>query len=74
MEYLCLTYDDESKRRTIPKEQMDTMMSEYYAFTESIKKSGQYLFSQKLGVAIETGTATEILCHLRILLAEYARS
>jgi len=43
MKYLCLIYDDESKRGTIPKDQMDTMMSEYYAFTESIKKSGQYI-------------------------------
>jgi hypothetical protein len=49
---------------------MDTMMSEYYAFTESIKKSGRYLFSRKLGVAIETGTAARILGDLRIRLAQ----
>jgi hypothetical protein len=27
---------------------MDTMMSEYYAFTESIKKSGQYIGGEAL--------------------------
>lgn len=32
----------------MPKEQMDTMMSEYYAFTESIKKSGQYIGGEAL--------------------------
>ena len=48
MKYLCLIYDDESKRGTIPKDQMDTMMSEYYAFTESIKKSGQYIGGEAL--------------------------
>jgi hypothetical protein len=48
MKYLCLIYDDESKRGTIPKEQMDTIMSEYYAFTESIKKGGQYIGGEAL--------------------------
>src|SRR5260370_38186891 len=48
MRYLCLIYDDESRRGTIPKEQMDTMMSEYHAFTESIKKSGQYIGGEAL--------------------------
>jgi hypothetical protein len=28
MKYLCLIYNDESKLGTVPKEQMDTMMSE----------------------------------------------
>jgi hypothetical protein len=43
MKYLCLIYDDETKFGTLPKEQMDTMMAEYGAFTEGIKKSGQYI-------------------------------
>ena len=43
MKYLCLIYDDESKRGTLPKEQLDTMMGEYGAFTEGIKKSGHYI-------------------------------
>ena len=48
MKYLCLIYDDESKRGTMPKEQADAMMPEYYAFTESIKKSGQYIGGEAL--------------------------
>jgi len=48
MKYLCLIYDDESRRGTMPKEQMDTMMSEYFAFTEAIKKSGQYIGGEAL--------------------------
>jgi len=39
MKYLCLIYDDESKRSTTPKEQLDTMMTEYGAFTEAIKRA-----------------------------------
>ena len=70
MKYLWLIYDEEINRGTMPKEQMDTMMSEYYAFTESIEKSAQYLFSQKLGDAMETGTAARILGDLRLLLAQ----
>jgi hypothetical protein len=41
MKYLCLIYDDESRRGTMSKERMDAMMREYGAFTEDIKKSGQ---------------------------------
>ena len=43
MRYLCLIYDDESKWGTMPKEQADAMMGEYFAFTEAIKKSGHYV-------------------------------
>ena len=48
MKYLCLIYDDESKRGTLPKEQLDTMMGEYGAFTEGIKKSGNYVAGEAL--------------------------
>ena len=48
MKYLCLIYDDESKRGTMPKEQADAIMPEYHAFTESIKKSGQYIGGEAL--------------------------
>jgi hypothetical protein len=48
MKYLCLIYDEESKRGTIPKEQMDAMMGEYGVFTEGIRKSGQYVAGEAL--------------------------
>jgi hypothetical protein len=57
MKYLCLIYDDESKRSTTPKEQLDSMMTEYGAFTEAIKKSGQYIGGDALQ---PTQTATTV--------------
>ena len=48
MKYLCLIYDDESKWGTMPKEQADAMMGEYFAFTEGIKKSGEYVAGEAL--------------------------
>ena len=57
MKYLCLIYGDESSRRTMPKEQMDTMMKEYGAFTEDIKRSGQYIGGEPLQ---PTQTATTV--------------
>ena len=43
MKYLCLIYDEEKNRGAMSKSDADTMMSEYGAFTEGIKKSGHYL-------------------------------
>src|ERR1700687_1656122 len=57
MKYLCLIYDDESKRGTMPKAQLDTMMGEYGAFTEGIRKSGQYIGGEPLQ---PTHTATTV--------------
>ena len=57
MKYLCLIYDDESTWGKMPKEQADAMMGEYYAFTEGIKKSGQYVAGDALQ---PTQTATTV--------------
>jgi hypothetical protein len=48
MKYLCLIYDDEKRRGTMSKDQLDTMLGEYGAFTESIKKTGQYIGGEPL--------------------------
>ena len=48
MKYLCLIYSDESIWPKLPKAEMDSMMAAYMAFTESIKKSGQYLGRNRL--------------------------
>ena len=48
MKYLCLIYDDEKKWGTMPKEQMESMMGEYFAFTEGFKKGGQYIGGEAL--------------------------
>jgi hypothetical protein len=48
MKYLCLIYSDETMWPKLPKAETDAVMAEYMAFTESIKKSGQYLGSNRL--------------------------
>jgi hypothetical protein len=48
MKYLCLIYDEESRRGTMSKEQLDAMLGEYGAFTEGIKKSGNYVAGEAL--------------------------
>ena len=57
MRYLCLIYDDESKWGTMPKEQAEAMMGEYFAFTEGIKQSGHYVGGEALQ---PTQTATTV--------------
>ena len=48
MKYLFLIYDEESRRGTMSKEQLDALMGEYGAFTEGIKKGGQYIGGEPL--------------------------
>jgi hypothetical protein len=48
MKYLCLIYDAESSFAAMPKPEMDAMMKEYGAFTESIQKSGHYIGGHQL--------------------------
>lgn len=43
MKYLCLIYDDEKPWQKFPKDVQDKYMSEYMAFSDSIKKSGQFV-------------------------------
>src|ERR1700726_4846486 len=57
MKYLCLSDDEESKRGTMPKEQMDAMMGEYGALREGIRKTGKYVAGEALQ---PTQTATTV--------------
>jgi len=57
MKYLCLIYSDEAAWDAMPKAEVDTMMREFGAFTESIKKSGQWLAGHRLQ---DVATATTI--------------
>ena len=43
MKYLCLIYDEESKLQAMAKPESDAFMGEYFAFTDSVRKSGHYL-------------------------------
>jgi hypothetical protein len=42
MQYLLLIYDDEKVWEALPKGESDKLLGEYFAFTESIKKSGHF--------------------------------
>ena len=57
MRYLCLIYENEQAWATMPKEESDAIFGEYFAFTEGIKQSGQYLGGEALQ---PTQTATTV--------------
>lgn len=48
MKYLCLIYDDEKQWQKFPKDVQDKYMGDYGAFTDSIKKSGQFVGANQL--------------------------
>lgn len=48
MRYLCLIYDDQSKRATMARAERDALIGEYVAFTEAIRKSGHYVAGESL--------------------------
>ena len=48
MKYLCLIYENEKNYETMPKEEADAVFGEYFAFTENIKQSGQYVGGEAL--------------------------
>jgi len=59
MRYLCLIYDEEKKLGTMSKSEGDTFMSEYGAFTEGIRKSGQFLAGEALQ-PVQTATTVRV--------------
>jgi hypothetical protein len=59
MKYLCLIYDDEKKMSTMSKSEGDAFMGEYFAFTDGIRKSGQYLGGEALQ-PVHTATTVRI--------------
>lgn len=59
MRYLCLIYDDEKKMEGMAKTEADAFMGEYYAFTEGVRKSGQYLAGEALQ-PVNTATSVRV--------------
>ncbi|HEY2432864.1 MAG TPA: YciI family protein [Sphingomicrobium sp.] len=43
MKYLCLIYDEEAKLAAMSKSDGEALMKEYFAFTNDLRGSGQYL-------------------------------
>jgi len=48
MKYLCLIYEEEKSMAGMTQEAGEAMMGEYFAFTDGIKQSGQYLGGEAL--------------------------
>ena len=59
MKYLCLIYDDEKVWEAMPSAESDAYMAEYFAFTEGIRASGQYLAGEALQ-PVATATTVRI--------------
>jgi hypothetical protein len=57
MKYLCLIYGDEATWQKMPKAEADKVHGEYFAFTDSIRKSGHYVGGDPLQ---PTQTATTV--------------
>jgi len=57
MRYLCIIYDDEKAWESMSQADTDKAMSAYFAFDDSIKKSGHH----RIGEALQpTNTATTV--------------
>jgi hypothetical protein len=59
MRYLCLIYNDEKNITTLAKAEMEGLMGEYFAFTEDIRKKGQYVAGEALQ-DVETATTVRV--------------
>ena len=59
MKYVCLIYDEEKQAAAMSKTEGDAFMGEYFAFTEGIKKSGQYVGGEALQ-PVQTATTVRV--------------
>ena len=59
MKYLCLIYDDEKNLASMAKTEMDALMGEYRAFSESIKASGHHVAGHQLQ-PVHTATSVRV--------------
>jgi len=59
MRYLCLIYDEEKKLGAMAKDEADAFMTEYFTFTDGIKKSGHYIGGEALQ-PVQTATTVRV--------------
>jgi hypothetical protein len=59
MKYVCLIYDEESKVTGMSKDESDAFMGEYFAFTEGLRTSGNYVAGEALHL-VSTATTVRI--------------
>jgi hypothetical protein len=57
MRYLCLIYENEQLYQNMSQAEMEKVMAEYNAYTEAIKKSGNWIGGEALQ---PTNTATSV--------------
>jgi hypothetical protein len=48
MQYMLLIYDDANVWRSMPEDDRNTIMGEYFAYTEALKKAGKYVAADAL--------------------------
>lgn len=59
MRYLCLIYDEEKKMAGMSNADMEAFTGEYFAFTDSIRKSGHHLAGEALQ-PVQTATTVRV--------------
>ena len=57
MRYLCLIYENEKAWEELPPAETEAVMSEYFQFTEDIRKNGKYVAGEAL---YPTASATTV--------------
>ena len=57
MKYLCLIYENETEFEQMPQPEIEKIMGEYFAFTDDIRRNGQYIGGNALQ---PTRTATTV--------------
>ena len=48
MQYMLLIYDDEGVWQTMPEDERSSVMGEYFAYTEALRKAGKYVAGDAL--------------------------
>lgn len=59
MKYLCLIYDEEKKLTAMSKNESDTFMGEYFAFSNAIRQSGHFVAGDALK-SVQTATTVRV--------------
>jgi hypothetical protein len=59
MRYLCLIYDEEKKMAGMSKSDGEAFMGEYWAFTDAIRQSGNYVAGEALQ-PVQTATTVRV--------------
>jgi hypothetical protein len=56
MRYLCLIYENEKQWESLPPAESESIMNEYFAFTEDIRKNGKMVAGEALQPTVTATT------------------